>query len=189
MPMLQPRQPEPPVNSVVSYHVGQPKTPCYQGFRVVDSRKCPELSDIGWAAGAIARHLRLKRVCREQGLKYLFQASAYLREHPADPDPEPVIDLPEWTVYSDTTLTGEDVAEALGLDDEWRSILDLPPRSEVSWEQLQRLAGVALVRGYMGTVNAKFAELDGVDPPPAPTLQDAARYYDKALAEQEQADG
>jgi hypothetical protein len=191
--MLQPRQPDPPVNSVVSYHAGEPKTPCYQGFTVVDSRKLPpELVDLAWAAGATARFLRLERVRREQGFEYWFQARAYLRDQEAAEAANrewPVVDIPEWTVRSDETLTGEDVAQVLGLDDEWRSILGLPPNSQVSREQMQRLAGVALTRGYMHAVDTKLAELFGEDPPSPPTLADAVRYYDKARAEEEHADG
>lgn len=53
-------------NGVTSWWVGEVPRTAYEGFRVVDSRRYPDLADVAAAAAVEARRLRLRRVCGER---------------------------------------------------------------------------------------------------------------------------
>lgn len=177
-------------NPLVAYHVGDPKSPAYEGFRFVDSRRLPAaVIDDAQLAGLEAAHMRLNRICREHGFRFHAEAFAYLREQAETADAArewPVVDTTEWTVHSDQTLTGAAVAEMLGVADEWRTVLDVPAGAELSLEQVKRLANVAFTRSYLESVNDQLDDLFGVERGPRPTLVDAARVLDEEARDHEQ---
>lgn len=78
-------------------------------------------------------------------------------------------------------LAVEAVAEMLGIGDEWSTVLDVPPGTVLSVEQVQYLVRVAHVRSYLETVDKHML---GVEV--KVTLVDAARTADAARREAEQ---
>lgn len=111
-------------NPLVAYRVGGLKAPVYDEFRIVASRRLPpEMIDEAQLAGLKAAHLRRERIRRDQGFQYYFEVHDFLQKQAqkqADADNDarewPVVDAQEWTVHADQTLTGDAVAEMLGLD-------------------------------------------------------------------------
>jgi len=75
---VQPRQAV-AANGVTAWWVGEVKAPAYEGYRVVEKRRCPELASVALTAAAAARGLRFRRLCGERGVEHLFRAMAGFR--------------------------------------------------------------------------------------------------------------
>lgn len=84
------------VNGVVAWRAGEVPRTAYEGFRVVDRRRYPELAGVAAAAAVEARRLRLRRVCGERGFEHPFQAAAWIGERVVR-----VEEGSEWPVVAD----------------------------------------------------------------------------------------